>query len=123
MTYAPVPGGDDLIINTPYVHSVGQKVKSDAEALLKGAGPDGVVDMQNTLNNESYMYPPQLYASMNQFIQVITQAFSQVFQDRISIGDALMDAATAAEENEIHLVANFQPALTDLYGPQTETLP
>ncbi len=122
MTYIPEPP-DELIINTPYVHSVGQQVKADAQALLQGSAPDGLVDMQNTLTNEMYMFPMQLYSTMGQFIQIQTQALTQLLQDRIAIGNALMDAATAAEENEIRAVAAFQNTLMDLYGPQTETLP
>ncbi|GCE07091.1 hypothetical protein [Dictyobacter aurantiacus] len=116
MAFAP---GDRIIIDPAYVHSVGQQVKADAQKLM-GSEPEGVQDFQNTLtriNNTNF--PTQLYSTFYQFINIHTTGFTQLFQDRQHIGDALQDSANATEENEIKTMATFKPTpSTNFDGPE-----
>lgn len=105
----PLPPGDRIIINTDYVHGVGVQVKADAQKLI-GPGPDSVQDFQNTLNQiNDNNFPIQLYSTFYQFINIHTTGFTQLFQDRLNIGDALQDIKNATEENEIQTMASFSP--------------
>lgn len=116
MAYAP---GDRIIINPAYVHSVGQQVKADAQKLMDSE-PEGVQDFQNTLTRiNDINFPAQLYSTVHQFINIHTTAFTQLFQDRQKIGDALQDSASATEENEIKTMATFNSTpTTNFDGPE-----
>lgn len=113
-----LPPGDRIIINPDYVHSVGVQVKKDAANLMDSEA-HGVQDFQKTLTQLNELnFPVQLYSSLYQFINIHTTAFTQLFQDRQHIGDALQDTRNAAEENEIKTIANFNATSgIDMDGP------
>lgn len=110
--------GDHVIINPAHVHAVGQQMKQDAQTFID-AGPESIHDFQNTLTNlNDSNFPIQLFSTFYQFINIHTQAFTQIFKDRQAIGDTLQDTASAAELNEVKLVAKFTPdPLSGTDGP------
>ncbi len=122
MGYAP-GSGNRIIVDTDHVHQVGAQIKQDAAKLL-GSEPEGVQDFQKTMTQlNDNNFPPQLYSTFYQFINIHTTAFTQIFQDRQSIGDARQDVKNATEESEIQKVASFTPTPgTDLNGPQEYTI-
>lgn len=113
---------DDVIIDPAHVTQVGQQIQQDAQ-LLQSGGADTVQDFQSIMTNiNDVNFPVQLYSTFYQFVNIHVQAFTELLQDRHSIGDALKGAASKAELNEIKTVASFTP-LGEIDGPAPFTFP
>ncbi|GHO87911.1 hypothetical protein [Dictyobacter formicarum] len=95
-------------MNTNTTDSVGSQVETAGKQDLAH-----VNWLQDQINNHQVEMPLMLYTAFEQFGTKITQARTDLLDNRVAIGKALQNGSIATAMNEVHLKDSFSSHTTN----------